>query len=107
MLLTQARDEPLTPPSSTPALPVLQAPYYLGLKHRLPNPGEPHAPTPPPPEAPRFVEIVPSLIAEESKRESSEIERDGSSSDIVRDNAVWISYTDFIKSFRLVGCTRQ
>lgn len=100
MLLTQARDEPLTPTSSTPALPVLQAPFYLGLKHRLPNPGEADAPTPPPPEAPWFLEIVPSLIAKESKGGNSEIERGGSSSDVDRDSGVWIGYSDFIKSFR-------
>ena len=59
-MLTQVRDIPLIPPPKEPPLPILQAPYYLGLIHRERHPGLPTPPPTPPPVEPRFVELIPA-----------------------------------------------
>lgn len=66
VLLTQVRDQSIVPAHIEHPLPVLQTPYYLGLSHREQHPGQPtHPPTLPTVE-PRFVELLPSILAHEA-----------------------------------------
>lgn len=94
LLLTQARDEPLVPPPNTPPPPVLQFPCYLGLINRQRNPSMDTPPSTPPPDNPWFLEVAPRevdvIVKEEEEESESESERD----------AVWISYSEFLKCFR-------
>lgn len=95
MLLLQARDEPLVSTSTMSLVPVLRAPYYLGLTHRQLSPGEPA------PEATRFIEIVPSLIPKERSTDEQKLKSDGSLNEVACDNqAVWMGYSDFTSTVR-------
>eukprot|EP00731_Ephydatia_muelleri_P031980 Em0023g487a len=58
VLVIQVRDEPLVPPPTEPPPPVLQAPFYLGLRHRQCRAGDPPPPPPPPPVEPQFVRVI-------------------------------------------------
>lgn len=127
MLLSQVRDEPLVLPPAEPPLPILQAPYYLGLKHRVRAPGEPTPPPTPPPVKPRFVEVVAPFLSKlkEEQVEQNELssgdmesnkpanedktEHNGSSEAMqkVQDcyqekgvEKVWMEYLDFVKGFQ-------
>lgn len=127
MLLSQVRDKPLVLPPTEPPLPTLQAPYYLGLKHRIKAPGEPTPPSTPPPVEPRFVEVVATFLSrhkeeevEQNKLSSGEMESNksenedkteanGSSETIEKGHncdqekggeKVWMEYLDFLKGFQ-------
>ena len=124
MLLSQVRDEPLILPPAQPPLPMLQAPYYLGLKHRVRAPGEPTPPPTPPPMEPRFVEVVAPFPkqkedqvewndplpeegesdkpADEDKVEPSveAMEKGHECNSEKSGEKVWMDYLDFVKGFQ-------
>ena len=56
VLLTQVRDEPLQLPPKEPQPPVIQTPYYLGLRHHSKLPSDPSSPSPRPHE-PKWVKL--------------------------------------------------
>ena len=125
MLISQARAEPLVLPPAEPPLPMLQAPFYLGLKHRARAPGEPTPPPTPSPVEPRFVEVVSPFFTyknekvewnhsssfgetdsnkgsanEELSQPDGASERDGDNNTEVDDKNVWMEYLDFVKGFQ-------
>ena len=62
VLLTQVRDEPLQLPPKMPPPPVIQIPYYLGLRHCSKLPTDPPSPSPRPRE-PKWVKLnTPYLV---------------------------------------------
>ena len=112
-------------PPAEPPLPMLQAPYYLGLKHRAQAPGEPAPPPTPPPVEPRFLEVVApffthkknkgdwnqssSTEAAESNKSSADeedVQSEGSgeidheSNPNEDDKKIWMDYLDFTEGFQ-------
>ena len=109
---------------------MLQAPYYLGLKHRVRAPGEPTPPPTPPPVEPRFVEMVSPFFSprheteqelstphesethvEDDKLpgEEAAVEREGDGSATQKSNEgdsegsgkdIWMDYLEFVKGFQ-------
>ena len=61
ILLTQVRDEPLELPPKEPPPPVIQRPFYLGLRHRSKLPTDPQSPSPRPRE-PKWVKLSSPLL---------------------------------------------
>lgn len=62
VLLTQVRDEPLELPPKEPPPPVIQLPYYLGLRHRSKLPTDPPSPSPRPRE-PKWIKLNTPLLS--------------------------------------------
>lgn len=62
VLLKQVRDEPLELPPKEPPPPVVQSPYYLGLRHRSKLPTDPRSPSPRPRE-PKWVLLNTPLLS--------------------------------------------
>ncbi|KAL5457345.1 hypothetical protein EMCRGX_G034594 [Ephydatia muelleri] len=83
VLVIQVRDEPLVPPPTEPPPPVLQAPFYLGLRHRQCRAGDPPPPPPPPPVEPQFVRVILPLQSADS-------------------NTIWMEYREFEQAYQSV-----
>ena len=115
VFISQIRDQPLVSPPTEPPLPILQFPYYLGLKHRKRNPAEPTPPPTPPPVVPEFLKFY-SPFAKTSFRcalskslfqsEDGRSESQKSSCEEKRNEEinceVWMEYANVFNTFRSV-----
>jgi len=125
VLVTQARDQPLHTPPSTPPPPVLQYPFYLGLTNRIQHPDDPD-PEPPTGIDPEwYLEIapreLPTVIQDDPDDHNADDHTtdDHSTDDHSTDDhntdehiegddgtgskavaPVWMEYSSFVKCFR-------